>query len=153
MRVFEHMFRTMGRATGRVLRREPWWAEFWSAVTAIGWSAVSLSNNGAMDVWPSMQVLLLIGGENFWHGTGLGLGLAQLGFLLLDCRWLRWSAAVAMCWFWAVLTLGIWAAVPGSPGVAVYAGWCATNLFSILRLVRPTPAWGGSGRVFGGPHG
>ena len=34
---------------------------------------------------------------------------AQLGFLLLDQRWLRWAAAIAMCWFWAVLTLAVWA--------------------------------------------
>ena len=146
MRVFERTF----RAVSRVFQREPWWAEFWSAATAIAWSAVSLADADAMGAWPSMLVLLQLGGDRFWHAMGMGLGVAQLAFLLLDQRWLRWSAAVAMCWFWAVLTLGVWAAVPGSPGGAVYAGWCGINLFSILRLTRPTRA---GGIVPGGSHG
>ena len=131
----------------RVLRREPWWAEFWSAATAIGWAATSFGAARDMGDWPSMQVLLRLGGEGFWNLAGMGLGLAQVVFLLMDRRWLRWAAAVLMCWFWAVLTVGVWAAVPGSPGVAVYAGWCGINVFSILRLVR---APGGPN---GGPHG
>lgn len=134
-------FRQALGAAGRVLRREPWWAEFWSAATAIAWS---MSAFRGVEAWPSMQVLLQLGGEPFWHAAGLGLGLAQLAFLLADRRALRWCGAVAMCWFWAVLTLGVWAAVPGSPGVAVYAGWVGANVFSILRLVRPTE---------GGRHG
>ena len=149
MRVFEHAL----HGVSHVLRREPWWAEFWSGATAISWAAVSLSDAGAMEVWPSMSVLLQLGGERFWHAAGLGLGAAQLGFLLLDQRWLRWAAAIAMCWFWAVLTLAVWAAVPGSPGVAVYAGWCGTNLFSILRLVRPQRNRRAGDRVLGGSHG
>lgn len=146
MTTLERMFGAVAHA----LRREPWWAEFWSAATAIGWSAVSLAETSAMGQWPSMQVLLQLGGDRFWHAAGMGLGLAQLTVLLLDQRGLRWCAAVAMCWFWAVLTLAVWTAVPGSPGVAVYAGWSAGNLFSILRLVRPAHA---CGLPQGGTHG
>lgn len=127
-------FRRAAQAVGLVLRREPWWAEFWSAATAMSWAAMAFGNMGE---WPSMQVLLRLGGEEFWHAAGMGLGVAQLVFLLGDWRALRWCGAVAMCWFWSVLTLGVWAAVPGSPGVAVYAGWVGANVFSILRLLRP----------------
>ncbi len=120
----------------RVFRREPWWAEFWSALTALAWAGLSWGNANDLDAWPSMQVLLRLGGERTWHLLAGGLGLAQLLFLLVDYRWLRWGGAVAGCWFWAVLTLGIWVAVPWAPGVAVYAGWCGINAFSILRLLR-----------------
>lgn len=119
-----------------IFRREPWWAEFWSGATALAWATASYASTDPLAMWPSMQVLLQIGGDGLWHALGLGLGLAQLGFLVADHRWLRWGAALAMCWFWAVLTLGVWAAVPGAPGVVVYAGWCGINVFSILRLVR-----------------
>ena len=135
----ESMRRLLRRATettGRIVRREPWWAEFWSAMTAMSWAVMAYANAEGLAAWPSMQVLLRIGGDQFWHLAGLGLGLAQAVSLVSDHRWLRWGAAIAMGWFWAVLTLGIWVAVPWAPGAAVYAGWCGINLFSILRLVR-----------------
>lgn len=136
MRDCERMLRRAVRATVVVFRREPWWAEFWSAVTAMVWAGASFTSQEPLAVWPSMQVLLRIGGDQFWHVLGLGLGLGQLSCLIADRRWLRWGMALAMCWFWAVLTLGIWAAVPGAPGVVVYAGWCGINVFSILRMLR-----------------
>lgn len=119
----------------RLLRREPWWAEFWSALTAIAWGGLS----SLTDSWPSMTVLLRLEDERFWHSAGIGLGVVQMMVLISDHRWLRWAGAVALCWFWAVLTLGVWAAVPGAPAVAVYAGWCAINATSICRL----PLWVG----------
>ena len=115
-------------------RREPWWAEFWSGMTAIGWGALGVAASG---VWPSMSVLAQLGGAAFWEQAALVLGAMQLAFLVVDKRWLRWVGAAALAWFWAVLTLGIWAAVPGTPGVAVYAGWCGINLYSSVRLLRP----------------
>ena len=124
------------RFLAAIFRREPWWAEFWSGATAISWAGLSYMSVEQLRDWPSMRVLTEIGGDRFWHSAGIGLGLSQLVFLLLNERWLRWGAAVLQCWFWAVLTLGVWQAVPWAPGVAVYAGWCGINLFSILRLLR-----------------
>ena len=124
------------RRAAQVFRREPWWAEFWSALTAIAWAGLSYFSMQDLAVWPSMQVLLRIGGDQFWHQIGFGLGVIQVVVLAADHRWLRWGTAIAMCWFWAVLTLGVWVAVPWAPGVVVYAGWCGINVFSILRLVR-----------------
>lgn len=117
--------------------REPWWAEFWSAATAVIWAGLSYSSVERLRDWPSMQVLIEIGDDRFWHGLGFGLGLFQLLALLCDRRWLRWLAALLLGWFWGVLTLGVWAATPWSPAVAVYAGWCGINVFSTLRLLRP----------------
>lgn len=127
------------RAAG-VFRREPWWAEFWSALTALAWAGFCWGGEPGgvpdLDTWPSMQVLLRLGDDRTWPLLAGGLGLLQLGFLAADRRWLRWGGAVAGCWFWAVLTLGVWAAVPWAPAVPVYGGWCGINLFSILRLLR-----------------
>ncbi len=47
----------------RVFRREPWWAEFWSAVTALAWAGLSWRDAHDLDAWPSMQVLMRLGGE------------------------------------------------------------------------------------------
>lgn len=122
-----------------ILQREPWWAEFWSAITALAWAGLSYASRDNLDVWPSMQVLSRIGDDRFWHLVAFGLGMSQLLFLLCNQRWLRWTAALLLCWFWAVLTLGVWVAVPWAPGVAVYAGWCGVNVFSILRHLRRAP--------------
>ena len=124
------------RGCRAVFWREPWWAEFWSAATALAWSYLSYVSRLDLAQWPSMQVLTDVADGRAWHAIAMGLGVAQLLFLLLDQRWMRWGIAIAMCWFWGVLTLGVWAATPWAPGVAVYAGWCGTNVFSILRLIR-----------------
>ena len=124
------------RPIGALFQREPWWAEFWSGVTAATWAAMSYASPGALGGWPSMRVLTEIASDWSWHLAGIGLGAAQVLFLLCDLRWLRWGAALLLCWFWAVLTLGVWEAVPWAPGVAVYGGWCAVNVFSIVRLLR-----------------
>ena len=136
MRVSDRLsFRILDRA-GLLFRREPWWAEFWSGLTAMAWSAATWVRPNELDAWPSMQVLLRLETDAFWSMAGFVLGGMQVSVLLADRRWLRWGGAVTMCWFWAVLTVGIWAAVPGAPAVAVYAGWCGINVFSILRLLR-----------------
>ena len=114
-----------------VFKREPWWAEFWSAVTAVLWAGLSYSSVEELQHWPSMRVLSELGDGQSWHFIGFGLGFAQLLFLIANNRWLRWIAAISLGWFWAVLTLGVWVAVPWAPGVAVYAGWCGINVFSV----------------------
>lgn len=119
-----------------IFRREPWWAEFWSAATAMAWAGLSWISTDNLAVWPSMQVLLRIGDDRFWHVVAFGLGAGQVAFLVADHRWLRWIAALALCWFWAVMTIGVWMAVPWAPTVVVYGGWCGINVFSILRLLR-----------------
>lgn len=119
-----------------MFRREPWWAEFWSAIVAVAWSFLSAASRTELSEWPSMQVLTDLADAQVWHLVAAGLGVSQLMYLVLDARWLRWAMAIVMCWFWGVLTAGVWTATPWAPGVAVYAGWCGINVFSILRLVR-----------------
>ena len=126
----------------RLLGRETWWAEFWSACTTILWAALSYAEDSRLRHWPSMRVLLELGDDRFWHLLGFGVGLLQIVCLASDRRWLRWGAALTQGWFWAVLTVGVWAATPWSPAVAVHAGWCAINVLSVLRVPRA-----GAGRV------
>jgi hypothetical protein len=106
-------------------------------MTALAWSAMIRASLDRFQDWPSMRVLGEIGTDRFWHILGFGLGFCQISALALESRWGRWVTAVALGWFWGVLTLGVWIATPWSPAVAVYAGWCAINLFSIMRLLRP----------------
>lgn len=127
----------------RVLAREPWWTEFWSATTALLWAGMTRSSLNWLYEWPSMRVLSEIGTVRFWWVLGFGLGLCQILALAWDERWARWLVAVAQGWFWGILTLAVWIAAPWSPAVAVYAGWCAINMFSTMRLLRPllSSAW------------
>ena len=127
------------RHSVRLFKREPWWAEFWSASTALAWAGLSYTSVDVLADWPSMRVLTALGSDNFWHVTGFFLGVVQLAALVSEQRWCRWAASIALCWFWAVLTIGVWVAVPWAPSVAVYAGWCGINMFSILRLLRMHP--------------
>ena len=123
----------------RVFDRESWWAEFWSAATAVLWAGMTYSSSESFHVWPSMRVLSEIGDGRFWHVLGFGLGFSQWVVLAFNRHWARWVVALAQGWFWGVLTLGVWIATPWSPAVAVYAGWCAINVFSIVRQLRPLP--------------
>ena len=130
------VFRLFLQSFGEVFAREPWWAEFWSAITAVIWAGLSYVSVEGFRDWPSMRVLAELGDDRVWHVIGFSLGALQFLFLLFNHRWLRWAAAISLGWFWAVLTLGVWVAVPWAPGVAVYAGWCGINVFSVLRLLR-----------------
>ena len=119
-----------------VFKREPWWAEFWSGTTAIMWGILSIFSTYNRQTWPASIMMEDFGGEMLWNATALIMGVVQIGFLIADHRWLRWTGALVMCWFWAVLTLAVVRIVPGSPTIAVYIGWCGINCFSILRLLR-----------------
>lgn len=117
-------------------KREPWVSELCSALTALGWVSLSYVSRDNLAYWPSMKVLLSIGDDRFWHLLGLALGIGQFLFVIFDQWLLRWMASLVLCWFWCVLTLGVWYATPWAPAVAVYAGWGAANLFSVIRLPR-----------------
>jgi hypothetical protein len=118
-------------------RLEPRLAEIWSALAALTWVALSWLSVDDLSRWPSMAVLLQIGPDEFWHTLGATLGLLQLGLLRFHChtvKWLRWGVTLMMCWFWGLLTVGVWAATPWNPATAAYAGWCGINAFSIVRI-------------------
>ncbi len=137
------MIRLLKYEARRLLDWEPWWAEFCSATTAVLWTALTYFCLGHFQDWPSMRVLNEIGDERFWHLLGFGLGSFQIAVLAADWRWGRWLSAAAQGWFWGILTLGVWVATPWSPTIAIYAGWCAVNVLSIMRLHRPVlcSAW------------
>ena len=119
-----------------IMRREPWWAEFWSGLIAVAWAVDSVAVNAGAQDWPSMSVLTEIADDQTWHVVALVLGVTQIVLLVLDYRWPRWVAALALCWFWGVMTVGVYYGVPGSPMWTMFMGWCGINLFSILRLLR-----------------
>ena len=57
--------------------REPWWAEFWSAITALLWAGMTYASLEQMRDWPSMQ-LLGTGGQPD-RLPAVGSALASLG--------------------------------------------------------------------------
>lgn len=120
-----------------VFSRSPWAADLGSALTAVGWAIVMWAAPHDMVAWPAMLVLVNIADQEAWEAAGLALGLGQFAAMAVDRRWMRWTAAVALSWFWGVLAVGVWSATPWNPATVAYAGWCAINVFSILRLLRP----------------
>lgn len=119
--------------------REPWWAEFWSGAIALGWAAVFfVSGVNIFDRVP-LQLLSSISSGPIWAWFCLLVGTAQLTFLMLDRRCMRWLSALVMSWFPCMVVLSIALDVPVSPSVAVYGGWAGINLFSIFRLLRRAP--------------
>ena len=121
----------------RVFWRSPWAAELGCALAAMLWAVLSWAGPRDMEAWPSMLFLLRLAPDEFWQAAGLSLGFWQAAFLVLDCRWGRWALALALGWFWSLLTLGVWIATPWAPGAAAYGGWAVVSVFSVLRLLRP----------------
>lgn len=120
----------------RVFDKTPWYAELASAVTAIVWSLVAWVSPDDMNTWRSMGFLVRLATDDHIQSIGLFLGAAQFIALISNRRWRRWVASLLMCWFWSLLTVSVWVAVPWAPEVAVYAGWVAVNVCSIMRLLR-----------------
>lgn len=117
-----------------VFDREPWWAEFWSAIACIGWSVISISSNQSLSDRPALAILSMIAVPKFWEITGFFIGFFQFSALITGCHFGRRSAAFVAGWWWFFLTLSITLLDPAAPSIALYAVFGAINIFSMLKL-------------------
>jgi hypothetical protein len=122
-----------------IFRREPWWAEFWSASFAIGWAAVFFCTKADTFGQSALWFLSRAHGGAGWACYSLFAGLAQMTFLLWNRRLLRWCAAIVMGWFPWMIALSLALEPQITPSIAVYGGWAGINTFSVLRLLRREP--------------
>ena len=125
----------MGRMLlGRMSDHEPWWAEWWSAVAALGWVLTLSLFTPGMDSSPTFWLVADLAPPWFWYGFSGGLALGQMWALRTDHRKLRWWLALAMGWWWMFVGMAVAVAVPLAPSVALYAAMAFINHYSVLRL-------------------
>jgi hypothetical protein len=118
-------------------RREPWWAEFWAAFGAMGWSLVSALSHGDVTQRPAFVLLgYVVEHVEFWEASGIVLGVAQIAALALDRRSYRWAAAFVLAWWWLLLAASIVRGDAAAPAWPLFMVNAAINLFSMTRLAR-----------------
>jgi hypothetical protein len=121
-----------------VYLREPWWAEFWSGVIAIGWAIAFIADGEPLSISApnTFQVMEHIAPGPWWALFCVIAGIFQLGALLANARKARWAGAIIMGWFPLTAVVAMLMSSHLVPHIAVYGGWFGINLFSVFRLPR-----------------
>ncbi len=114
--------------------REPWWAEFWSAIACVGWSTISISSYQSLSDRPALAVLSMIASPKVWEVGGLFIGFFQFSALMTGCTFGRGTASFVAGWWWFFLTLAITMQDSSAPSIALYAVFGGINIFSMLKM-------------------
>ena len=117
-----------------LLRREPWWAEWWAGIATLAWALWSWLSPIGLDDKPAWAVLVALMNEGWWQATGATLGAVKLIILLLDHRTARRLSCFFGLWWWSLLTLAVLSVDTSAPSAALYAVFGAINLYSLARL-------------------
>lgn len=118
----------------RMVDHEPWWAEWWSAVAAIGWCLFVLARTDGLASYEGFRMMLAVAPPWAWYASSLALPAGQLWALRRDGRRARWWLAFAMAWWWTFVGLGV--AMHGIvvPSLWFYIVFAGMNLNSVYRL-------------------
>lgn len=122
------------RHLSALFRREPWWAELWSAAAAILWAIWVLFAGSDLTHGDAYRVILGFADEAVWIASGMMLGLLHIVTVLTDLRPVRRLACGLAAWWWSVLLLSMFLMVPRAPGLALFAIMVAINMVSMVRL-------------------
>jgi hypothetical protein len=117
-----------------LIRRGHWWAEFWSALVAIGWGSASFVMNAEVRPIASNGVITSIMPGAAIELFALFVGAAQFITLVLDLRWPRAASAFFAGWFYGFIALGACASVGFYPNIIPFAGFVGINMFAVGRL-------------------
>jgi hypothetical protein len=125
----------------RIWAREPWWAEVWPALGAIGWAALVYITNTSMSERPSLAVLGLLMDDNCWAALVGLIGVGQLVALFGYHQEARWIMSIFASAFWWLCVVAIYrtTAEPLDPAATplALALYCMAALpcsYSVLRL-------------------
>ncbi len=119
-----------------IFGREPWWAEFWSSMAAIGWALTAYNASDVVNERAAFIQLAHLAPPIFWEISGVFLGSLQFFALVFANLQGRACAAFMCAGWWAVITLSIILNDPRAPSVALYIVFAAINLFSMVKLGR-----------------
>lgn len=118
-----------------IFRREPFLAEFWAAVAALGWAVIATQGHGDVTDRPAYAFLgQMVTDARLWEWSGIVLGTVQIGSLLLNDRPTRRFACFMLAWWWLLLAVAIFQSDPDTPGWWLFAVNSMANLFSLFRL-------------------
>ena len=112
-----------------------WWAEFWSAIVAIGWGIWNFCDPTSLIGFSNYKIISSLGSERFWECTAMCVGTLQFVTLVWNQRWPRALGAFGSCYFYTFFTLGFLMATPVPFGWVFAAGYAGSNVFALLRLV------------------
>lgn len=116
-----------------ILRREHWWAEFWSAVVAMIWAILSMMQpNGAESM--SYYLLFASAPKAVMEAVGMSVFILQLAGLIGTSTALRWCAAALASWFYGLIFLSFYSAGVSIPTAAPWLGYIGINTFVLFRL-------------------
>ena len=115
-----------------MLHREPWWAEMWSALAAIGWSRWVTWQTMDLSSVDLYRIVSSLATDDTWGWIGGVIGGFQLLALILDYRWARFVAAFFAASFWLCLAYSIWLANHSVPGVVLHLMQGVANMTSMV---------------------
>ena len=116
-------------------RHEPFYIEWVSGLSILGWAIVSWSAGARLADQASYALIVRILTDDQWEGLLAALGVMQLCSVAVDIKWLRWTSAFLMSWLWFFLASAIWEATPGAPGGWLYATQGVANLLTVALLM------------------
>ena len=127
-------------ALQRLLAKDFWWAEFFSALGLVIWALVNMASPRALSQ-DNFGVLLHIAPERFWEEVALALGGLQIAALASDISWAR-AIAAGLCGYLLsiivlnMLGLGHWP--PG--GIGFYIAALLTQSMALWKNILAAPA-------------
>lgn len=119
-----------------VFKREPWWAEFWSALACLSWGAYSMYLPTRMEMRYQLDVLTQLASGTFWEVTAMCLGTTQFIALIWNERLVRWAVALVASWWWSMHFVAFLAVDPQARTVVFFVIFALLNLLSVARLLK-----------------
>lgn len=120
-----------------LLRREHWWAEFWSAAVAISWGMQNAVDPSALGDVESYRLLTKLMPELLLEGIAIVVGFIQLWALIFAHRSIARGAAgmlASIAYSFCLISFFMAPAIP--PGWVFCAGWVGINVFAIARSAK-----------------
>ena len=127
------MFEYLRKKLTAILQREHWWAEFWSAVVALMWAAMSLWQPG-IEGSPAYYALYASVPRAWMIGIGVAVSVVQIAGLIGNWATLRWVAAAMASWFYMMIFQSFLTDGYVLANIAPWLGYVGANIFVLCRL-------------------
>lgn len=120
-----------------LLRREHWWAEFWSAVVAICWALQNTIDPASLSEVEYYQFLTKLMPEWVIELVSFVVGLFQLWALVLGHKTMaRGIAGMLASIVYSFCLISFFMSHDIPPGWVFCAGWVGINVFAIARSAK-----------------
>lgn len=129
-----NLFRTLASRLSNLIRREHWFAEFWSGTVAVLWAIWNATAGTDLHTSLPYELITRLLSAGTLESIAVVVGLSQLYFLLYG-PWIgRAVSAFVSCWFYSLFLVSFLAADTPQPGTVFVLGWVGVNVFAVVRL-------------------